>query len=275
MRQPFEARVLVLRRDTLGLALGAVIALAGQALFLLAFTLPAPLKALSFLAILLFLFGAGGMYSSFGRSPEPATVRAGRLGLLIDGKLVAADRITGVALRPCDGGAKVTVSLRYDVRLEMVVKDDQEGRRLLQALAPPPRRAAEADAFARGEVAVEAFAVARGARSTRAWIERLRAIAAGATASHRTAPPAPERLTALVGSPSAPASLRAAAAIALGPRLDPALRRRLAEVAPPALRITLEAAFDPAREGDLEALLVELEGMDAGDAEPGAARAPR
>ncbi len=115
----------------------------------------------------------------------------------------------------------------------------------------------------------------RRGRPRRAWIAELRALGSGAKATHRTAPVAPDRLFRIVDSPCTQPTIRAAAAVALGPRLDPRDRERLRAAASattaPRLRATLEAVAGSAGEAELEVLLGEVEGEDAPDGQGEAA----
>jgi hypothetical protein len=107
-------------------------------------------------------------------------------------------------------------------------------------------------------------ALQRAGRDARAWLSRLRRIEAGANASAREAPVAPERLWRVLESPSAPPETRAGAAAALAGALDDDGRRRLRVVlddtAHPRLRVALESALD----GDDDALAEALDELAAG-----------
>jgi hypothetical protein len=122
-------------------------------------------------------------------------------------------------------------------------------------------------ACAANETEADAPRLYRGGRSVRGWIAELRALGAGANAAHRVAPFADERLWRIVESPATQPTVRAAAAVALGPRLDPRDRVRLRAAAlattAPRLRTALEAAAGSARDAELEALLAEVEEEDA------------
>jgi hypothetical protein len=254
MGEQLKARVFVLRRNYLGVAVGAagaVISL-GALLFILF-----AMKDFSTLAGLVLLLTAGTAYNSWIHEPEPAAVRANRQGLWIDARFLPASRIAGVALLGRDPGPVIRVVVRGALSpVELIVRDRAQGERFVRLLQKVAKPAPEVtDAFARGEVAAEAAAICRGALSREAWVTRLQSIAAGARVSHRIAPLLPERLQALLVSPSAPPTLRAAAAIALGPRVD----LRAVTAAPPKLRVAIEVAHDPARQGELSALLAELE----------------
>ena len=107
----------------------------------------------------------------------------------------------------------------------------------------------------------------RGGRGLRGWIAELRALGMGVNAAHRTAPVPADRFWRIVESPGTPPTIRAAAAVALGPRLDARDRDRLRLAASttvaPRLRLALEAAAGSARDVELEALLAEVEQEDA------------
>jgi hypothetical protein len=118
----------------------------------------------------------------------------------------------------------------------------------------------------------EAPLLRRGDRAPRAWIEKLRAVGLGAHAAHRTAPVPPDRLWRIVECPGSSPTLRAAAAVALGPRLDARDRERLRAAASttsaPRLRLALEGAASTADQAELSALLAgveEEEGPPAAD----------
>ena len=122
-------------------------------------------------------------------------------------------------------------------------------------------------AFAAGGEDAEVPHLDRGGRLVRAWIAELRALGSGAHATHRVAPIAVDRLWRIVESPATQPTIRAAAAVALGLRLDPRDRDRLRAAASattaPRLRATLEAAAGSAGDTDVAALLAEVEGEDA------------
>jgi hypothetical protein len=109
----------------------------------------------------------------------------------------------------------------------------------------------------------EAPLLGRGDRAPRAWVEKLRALGLGAHVAHRTAPLPPDRLWRLVESPGTRPTLRAAAAVALGPRLDARDRERLRAAASttsaPRLRLALEGAASTTDQAELSALLSGVE----------------
>lgn len=112
-----------------------------------------------------------------------------------------------------------------------------------------------------------AAALDRRARPMREWVGALRAIGAGANATHRRAPLAEDALAATVEDARSPATIRAAAAIALANGGD-AARARIQgvarSVAAPKLRVALEAAANAA---DDEALAEALASLEAAEAE--------
>jgi hypothetical protein len=118
------------------------------------------------------------------------------------------------------------------------------------------------ESFRRGDAAAEAALLARGERELPDWIRSLRAIGAGANAAHRTAPIQPERLWRIVEDPSADATARAGAAVALASELDDHGKKRLraaaSATASPKVRIAIEAAAT-ADEAELAEALAALE----------------
>lgn len=119
------------------------------------------------------------------------------------------------------------------------------------------------EGFRSGGAAADAASLRRGGRAVSDWIAALRAIGSGANADMRTAPLPRERLFRIVESPTAGASERAAAAVALGGELDEEARQRLriaAEaIAAPKLRIAVEAAAGGGEAAEIEAALAEVE----------------
>ena len=87
----------------------------------------------------------------------------------------------------------------------------------------------------------------------------------GATATLRTAPVMPDHLWRVAEDAQQPATMRAAAAIALGPTLDPSGKTRLAEIAKataaPKLRVALERAATDAPLEEMEEALREIEAL--------------
>jgi hypothetical protein len=129
-------------------------------------------------------------------------------------------------------------------------------------------RIAEAmEAYRSGDAAADAALLRRGDRPVGAWLRALRALGAGAHTDHRTAPVPRERLLRIAESPTAAASDRAAAAVALGAGLDDDARARLRRAAEasaaPKLRVAIEAAVDEARQAELEAAMAELDEAEA------------
>lgn len=119
-------------------------------------------------------------------------------------------------------------------------------------------------AMAIGEAAASGFVAqfAEGALAdTRAWLAELRALGAGAMATHRVAPVPPATLLQVVEDPAAPPPARVAAAVALRASGDPdgAARVRVAAetAAHPKLRVALERSV----EDDDDALVEAVEGL--------------
>jgi hypothetical protein len=116
-----------------------------------------------------------------------------------------------------------------------------------------------------GELTTEASVavLARRDRPLPAWIASLRALGAGANATHRDAPVAPEALLRIVEDAGAEPESRAAAAIALTGEADEGRRARILSaarsVAAPKLRVALEAAARDADEAALAEALAAVE----------------
>jgi hypothetical protein len=113
--------------------------------------------------------------------------------------------------------------------------------------------------------------LARGSRSTRAWIASLRDLSTDGARGYRTAALDEHALFAVLGDAAAPRELRAGAAVAIANRQAHAPRLRLAadDVADPVVRRVAVACTDtdPDRAALLEAELDET--LDAAtDAEP-------
>src|SRR5258708_1765394 len=104
------------------------------------------------------------------------------------------------------------------------------------------------ETFQRGDATADASLLRRGARDVEGWVRQLRSIGAGANAALRTAPIEPDRLWRVVEDPSAEASARAGAAVALGGELDARGKRRLRAAAKatasPKVRIAIQAAAE-------------------------------
>jgi hypothetical protein len=109
-----------------------------------------------------------------------------------------------------------------------------------------------------GDVALAQLARTEAEGEARAWIARLRAIGAGANATHRTAPVQPDALWRVVEDATAEPHVRVAAATALGGALDRADKDRLGRVAEataePKLRVALAASARDDDEALAEAL---------------------
>ncbi|MEO8799515.1 MAG: hypothetical protein ABI551_16605, partial [Polyangiaceae bacterium] len=110
--------------------------------------------------------------------------------------------------------------------------------------------------------------LARGQRSAKEWISALRTLGSGAgDLTYRVATIEPERLFAVVESPTEPPVVRAAAAVALAKTATMEQRVRLKNstktVVEPRLRVALEAAIGEDEEA-LEGALHALEGAESG-----------
>lgn len=121
-------------------------------------------------------------------------------------------------------------------------------------------------ALAKGQTHVgeQALVLARGELGLRDWMNQLKALGSGATATLRSAAVMPEHLWRVAEDPARPAIERAAAAIALAPSLGDADKERLGDLAKttaaPKLRIALERVAEDAPDEDVEEALKELEG---------------
>ncbi len=107
--------------------------------------------------------------------------------------------------------------------------------------------------------------LARGDEDARSWLQRLRALGAGANATLRTAPVQPEALWRVVEDVNAAPRMRVAAAAALAKSVDPTEKARIALVAgataDPRLRVAFEATASD-DDAEVERALDEL-GDDA------------
>lgn len=103
----------------------------------------------------------------------------------------------------------------------------------------------------------------QGGRSARAWIDHLRTVGTGAAAGVRRAAMPIERLLGVFDDATQPRRVRLAAAIAASGSGNEAALARIREVAAaaasPKFRLALEAAADPERDVELEALIDEVE----------------
>jgi hypothetical protein len=110
----------------------------------------------------------------------------------------------------------------------------------------------------------------RRGRDAKAWADALRALGAGATASHRTPAIRDDTLWAVVEDESASLEARAAAAVAVvsGGAEEARTRLRIAALgAAPRIRIAFEATADATTEADIERALdevIEPEGLQPG-----------
>jgi hypothetical protein len=105
-------------------------------------------------------------------------------------------------------------------------------------------------------------ALARGDRSTEAWLQRLRAVGTGANAGPREAPVTQERLWRVVEDPTLEPEARAAAAAALVPSLDDEGKTRLRVAAEATAAPKLRVAFESAASADEAAIATALEAME-------------
>lgn len=155
--------------------------------------------------------------------------------------------------KPLDGRVDLHLKAGGLVRIPV-------GRQVLIILA----RINEAmEAYRRGGATADiASLLRRGERPIEDWMTALQSIGAGANATHRTAPVAPETLWRLVEDPGSEPLARAAAAVALGAELDDEGRGRLrvvaGAVAAPKLRVAFEAAAND-DQGELRAAMAEVE----------------
>jgi hypothetical protein len=198
----------------------------------------------------------------------PSTIVVGADGLVIrwlgSQRVVPFAEVVGLELRP----------VRF---LDTVMLEVKQRSGRVDAIALHPRtadaeavllRLREAMALKRGEACagVSVEGLARRGRALPAWIASLRAIGAGAHATHRDAAVAPESLWRVVEDAAVDGEARAAAAVALTSDLDDAGRSRLRaaarSIAAPRLRIALDAAAG-ADEAALAEALAALEEDEA------------
>ncbi len=122
-------------------------------------------------------------------------------------------------------------------------------------------RIAEALKAWRASAPLSKAPIERGGRNTTEWISSLRELGRSDKATYRVAAVDREALFAIVEDPANQASSRAAAAIAIGAKLDEESRTRLrasaAAVADPKLRVAIEHVVDE-KEEELTDLLDEL-----------------
>jgi hypothetical protein len=116
-----------------------------------------------------------------------------------------------------------------------------------------------------GDEELDAHALARGEHEHIEWVARLRALFD--VGRHREAAMLPERLWRIVEDPKRASVERAAAAVALGPRLDEPERARLNRIATQAasqeLRIALESVAGASDDATVTVALAELEREEA------------
>ncbi len=109
--------------------------------------------------------------------------------------------------------------------------------------------------------------LARGARTTEAWVTALRGIGAGASTDLRTAPVPPESLLRVVEDASASPALRVGAAVAAlagQPEAKPRIRVAATTTASPKLRIALERVMETP--DDEQAIAEAIAEVEAGEA---------
>jgi hypothetical protein len=110
--------------------------------------------------------------------------------------------------------------------------------------------------------------IARGARTTEAWVTALRGIGAGASTDLRTAPVPAESLLRVVEDASASPALRVGAAVAAlagQPEAKPRIRVAATTTASPKLRIALERVIEaPDDEEAIAEAIAEVEAGEAG-----------
>jgi hypothetical protein len=134
-----------------------------------------------------------------------------------------------------------------------------------EAIAILERRIRDVIGLAREQTHVEgeALVLARGELGLRDWMNQLKALGSGATATLRNAAVMPEHLWRVAEDPARPAIERAAAAIALAPSLGETDKERLADLAKttvaPKLRVALERVAEEATDDEVEEALKELE----------------
>lgn len=122
-------------------------------------------------------------------------------------------------------------------------------------------------AYLEREKAGDIEALARGGRTTEAWLDALRRVAVGANVDMRTAHVSLEKLWSLVEDPSAQPSARAGAAASLASVATEDDRKRIrvaaATIAEPKLRLAIERVAEPDIED--EALAEALESVEEPD----------
>lgn len=203
----------------------------------------------------------------------PGWVDVGADGLFIDWRdersFIPFDDIAASAIYRVRSGGKRFVGVDLELVDGGVVRvpigEDQFGASA-RAEALQSALAAALAAFRERKRAAHPPLPMRGDRSVQEWLTSLRAVGTGANAGPRVAPIPPEQLWTIVEDPAARPQDRAAAAAALGARLDDRQKHRLrvaaADSASPRLRVAHEMA---ARE-DVRALGEILDEMAEADA---------
>ncbi len=148
-----------------------------------------------------------------------------------------------------------------DVRLPIVRGEDASDELLGAAT-----RIDEALSAWRGARPIDSATIERAGRPTPEWISSLRALGKSEAASYRVAAVDREALFAIVNDPANQAASRAAAAIAIGAKLDDDARTRLrasaAAIADTKLRVAIEHVIDEKAEADLHAVLDDLDPIE-------------
>ena len=152
----------------------------------------------------------------------------------------------------------LVLALKNGTRVEVPLDD--------RSAAAAHRSVQQALGFESAEVAgALATALARGSLSPRAWFSRLRTVGANEGIHYRVAAVPSEELWAVVENPTATASDRAAAAVALRGASEDDIRVRLVRVATETvdstLRVFLERAAADTSDEELESAFVELENV--------------
>ncbi len=153
-------------------------------------------------------------------------------------------------------------SMQFDLGAAARSKNDQQKRELemqAQSIAWRIEKAREAYRALAGEAPQAALALDRGSKSTREWMDQLKRIGEGASATFRSVGLTREQLLRVVESTSASARERLAAAVALRTGLTddekPRIRVAAERCAEPALRERMvRVAFAPSDEELADAL---------------------
>jgi hypothetical protein len=195
----------------------------------------------------------------------PAKITVGVDGLLVKWlwtrQFIPTKDITFVRRYDTGGGRsrRRGVELSLPGRtVELPMYDDE-------AILTLEQRIRDVIALAKGQTHVgdQALVLSRGSLGLRDWINQLKALGSGATATLRSAAVMPENLWRIAEDPARPAIERAAAAIALAPSMGDTDKERLGDLAKttaaPKLRIALERVAEEATDEEMEEALKELE----------------